>query len=98
MGESKKGRKDLVLEATTRTAYKNGDWVLIPPYKGPKVNTFVNIELGNSKEYQLYNLKEDAGQQNNLAHSNISKLQELRKLYEFRREKVTTKVLQLELK
>ena len=98
LGDSKKGRKDLVLEATTRTAYKNGDWVLIPPYRGPAINEYVNIELGNSKEYQLYNLKEDAGQQNNLAHSNSGKLQELRKLYESKRGKVTTKVQQLELK
>lgn len=77
MGTSDKGREDLVLEATTRTAYRKGDWVLIPPYKGPAVNTQVNIELGNSDEYQLYNLSADIGQQENLAASNPDKLQEM---------------------
>ena len=28
---SGKGRKELILEASTRTAYRNGDWVMIPP-------------------------------------------------------------------
>ena len=37
----------------------------------------VNIELGNSDEYQLYNLKDDIGEQNNLADSNKEKLEEM---------------------
>ena len=76
-GKSKKGRKDLVLEANFKTAYRNGDLALIPPYKGNAVNKEVNIELGVSNEYQLYNLKEDAGQTNNLAQSNPKKLKEM---------------------
>ena len=67
MGKSDQGREELILEATTRTALRKGDWVLIPPYKGPALNKMVNIELGNSPEYLLYNLKDDIGQQNNLA-------------------------------
>lgn len=77
MGKSNKGRKQLVLEATTRTAFRKGDWVMIPPYKGPAVNTQVNIELGNSDTYQLYDLSTDIGQQQNLAESNPEKLQEM---------------------
>ncbi len=76
-GKSKIGRKDLVLEANFKTAYRNGDWVLIPPYKGNAVNKEVNIELGISKEYQLYNLTEDVGQKSNLAQSNTKKLEEM---------------------
>src|SRR5210317_1711825 len=58
-GKDTSGREELVLEATTRTAFRKGDWVLIPPYPGPAVSYYVNIELGNDKEYALYNLKED---------------------------------------
>lgn len=77
MGKSEIGREDLVLEATTRTAFRKGDWVLIPPYKGPAVNKWVNIELGNSKDFSLFNLKDDLGQQVNLAAQNPEKLQEM---------------------
>ena len=58
----------------------------------------MNIELGNSKEYLLYNLKDDIGQQNNLAKSNPEKLEEMIKLYTSKRGTVNTKVEQLELK
>lgn len=77
LGKSEKGRESIVLEATTRTAYREGDWVLIPPYKGPAVEKLVNIDLGNSNDYLLYNLKDDASQQNNLATSNPEKLKEM---------------------
>lgn len=69
MGESIKGRDNLVIEANTKTAFRQGDWLLIPPYAGDAILQEVNIELGNSKEYQLYNLKDDIGQQTNLAKS-----------------------------
>ncbi|WP_149241787.1 sulfatase family protein [Dyadobacter sp. 32] len=77
LGKSKKGRQELILEASSRTALRQGDWVLIPPYNGPAVNKTVNIELGNSKEYQLYNLKTDLAQRNNLAASQPEKLKQL---------------------
>lgn len=77
MGESKDGRENLIIQATSRTAFRKGDWLMIPPYKGPAVNRHVNIELGNSPEYQLYNLSEDIGQQNNLATSNKEILDEM---------------------
>ena len=77
MGKSYVGRESLVLEATTRTAFRKGDWAMIPPYKGRAINKLVNIELGNSEEYQLYNLKSDPGQQVNMAKSNPKKLEEL---------------------
>lgn len=77
LGKSNKGRSSLILEATGRTALRSGDWALIPPYKGPAVNTQVNIELGNSSEWQLFNLKDDPGQKKNLAAENPEKLKEL---------------------
>jgi len=77
LGKETKGRENLIIEATSRTAYKEGDWVMIPPYKGREVLKQVNIEIGNSKEYQLYNLKEDIGQQNNVAELHKEKLEEM---------------------
>jgi arylsulfatase A-like enzyme len=98
MGTSQQGREELILEATSRTALRKGDWVMIPPYKGPAVQTQVNIELGNSKEFQLYNLKEDIGQQNNLAKSEPEKLQEMIKIFEHIRGTKFQEIEQLELK
>jgi uncharacterized Fe-S cluster-containing protein len=50
---------------------------MIPPYNGPAINKNVNIEYGNSLEFQLYNLKNDPSQQNNLAKSQPEKLKEM---------------------
>lgn len=82
MGTSINGRKELVLEATSRTAFRKGDWAMIPPYKGRRINTYVNIELGNDTLYQLYNLKKDIEQQRNLAESEPIKLAEMITDYE----------------
>lgn len=82
LGRSNKGREELVIEAMTRTALRKGDWVMIPPYQGPAVNPNVNIELGNSSDYQLYHLKEDLGQQNNLAQTHPEKLDEMIMVFE----------------
>jgi arylsulfatase A-like enzyme len=77
-----KGRSELILEATSRTAYRSQNWVLIPPYSGPAVSPNVNIEIGNASEYQLYNLEDDIAQQQNLAGSNPQKLREMIDRYE----------------
>lgn len=98
MGESTQGREALVLEATTRTALRKGDWLMIPPYKGPAFNEKVGIEFGNSPKYLLYNLKEDIGQENNLAESKSEKLQEMIETFEELRGKDYNKIQQLKLK
>ena len=98
LGESEKGREELVLEATSRTALRKGDWVMIPPYEGKPVNTQVNIELGNSTEPLLYNLKDDLAQQTNLAQTNKDKLEEMINAFEAIRGKEYKKVSELELK
>jgi arylsulfatase A-like enzyme len=97
MGKSEKGREEMVVEATSRTAFRKGDWAMIPPFKGPAINKFVNIELGNSLEYQLYNLKTDIGQKHNLADKEPEKLKEMIATYEKIRE-AKQKVESLELK
>ena len=77
MGESNIGRENVILEATGRTAFRQGDWVMIPPYKGPRINKTKNIETGNSKQFQLYNLKNDIGQEKNLTDTNPEKLTQM---------------------
>ena len=98
MGQSNYGRKEMVIEATSRTAFKRGDWVMIPPYEGFAVNDKVKIELGNDPEFQLYNLSNDVGQQNNLALQNPKKLQEMLMAFEAIRGKDYNKTEKLELK
>ena len=98
MGNSDQGRTALVLEATSRTAFRKGDWVMIPPYKGPAVNEKVQIELGNDSEFQLFNLVNDIGQQNNLAKANPDKLKEMLNAFEVIRGKGYSKTQKLELK
>jgi len=98
MGESESGREELIIEATSRTALRSGDYVMIPPYNGPAINTFVNIELGNDSEYQLYNLKEDIGQKKNLAFSQPELLRKLVKKFEELRGVGSGKIEPLELK
>lgn len=55
LGKSDRGREELVFEGYYNYAFRQGDWVMIPPY--PRHNL----------EYQLYNVKEDVGQTYNLA-------------------------------
>lgn len=98
MGQNDNGREELILEATTRTAFRKGDWILIPPYKGPAKNKSVNIELGNDQAFQLYNLQEDLGQQNNLAADQPEKLREMIAAFEAIRGKDYGSIEQLELK
>ncbi|WP_149273529.1 sulfatase family protein [Pareuzebyella sediminis] len=98
LGESENGRDALVLEATSRTAFRKGNWVLIPPYKGPALLESVNIEVGNSDQYQLYDLSKDLGQTNNLAKENPERLQELIEDFEAIRGKDYGGIEQIELK
>ncbi|MEM9671076.1 MAG: arylsulfatase [Bacteroidota bacterium] len=98
MGQSEDGRDALIIEATSRTALRKGDWAMIPLYDGPAIAEQVNIELGNAKEYQLYHLSEDRGQQMNLAEANPEKLQEMVATFEEIRGSEFSSTEPLELK
>jgi arylsulfatase A-like enzyme len=82
LGKSDKGRDNLIIEATGKTALRSGDWVYIPGYKGKNFREKVGIEVGNFPYEQLYNVKEDKNQQNNLAESNPEKLSELKAVFQ----------------
>ena len=98
LGNSNEGRQELIVEATTRTALRKGDWKLIPPYEGRAKNELVGIELGNASDYQLYNLAEDIGEQNNVAKTQLKKLAEMVATYQSIRGTTNDKIEKLELK
>lgn len=77
MGENPEGRSELIFEAQGKMGLRQGDYIMIPPYKGPKTNQTGN-ELGNSTEYALFNVVEDPGQVNNLATAQPEKLESMK--------------------
>jgi arylsulfatase A-like enzyme len=81
LGKSDKDREWLIEHASRLSIIKD-NWKFIEPGQGPKLNTYVNIELGNDTLPQLYNLKEDIGEQNNLAAENPAIVKELTELLE----------------
>ncbi len=76
-----KEREKLILEASGKTALKYKNWIFIPPYKGKAVSTYTNVELGRSNSYQLYDLKTDPSQRENLIDLKKEKLIELNEIY-----------------
>ncbi|MDG1805129.1 arylsulfatase [Flavicella sp.] len=98
IGTSDQGRTNLIIEATTRTALRHKNWVMIPPYEGEAIIESVNIEIGNSNSYQLYDLSTDKGQQKNLAETNPKKLQELIRIFENKRGSDYSNIELIELK
>ena len=77
LGKNTNGRESYIIEAMSRTAYKQGSWVMIPPYKGGKKMWGKDIETGNSKTHLLFNLAKDPEQKINLAESRPDKLEEM---------------------
>ena len=70
-GKEKKGREWLVLQnAQNNLSVTDGRWKYLRPGKGPAYNKNVNIELGNSMKPQLYDIKKDPAEKNNVAEKN----------------------------
>lgn len=86
-GKSITGRNELFIEAGGKVALLKDDWYFIPPYKGAAVSGNVNIETGNSPDYQLYSHSKDIGQMNNLAKDYPEIIQELQNYYNQKRGK-----------
>jgi arylsulfatase A-like enzyme len=78
LGESNKGRDQLVLEASGRLAFREGNYILIPSYKGNALSKEVNIETGVAPEYQLYDIATDQGQKQNIAQAQPQKLEAMK--------------------
>jgi arylsulfatase A-like enzyme len=78
LGKSKIGREWLVEHSSNgRLSIIKGDWKFIEPGPGPKLNINTNIETGNDTVLQLYNLKTDLGEKNNVAADNPAIVKEL---------------------
>lgn len=77
LGQSKQGRSELVIEGMNNYAFRQGDWVMIPPYptrgRSYESDDFAGLGLC----YQLYNIKDDIGQQNNLAEKEPQRLRQM---------------------
>jgi arylsulfatase A-like enzyme len=76
LGQSKKGRPYVIEHAGSLSVLQDG-WKYIAPSKGPKMNKNTNTELGNDPNPQLYNLRDDAGEQHNLAGQEPERVKKL---------------------
>ena len=86
LGNSIAGR-DYVIESAGSLSVSDGEWKYIAPSNGPRYNKLTNIELGNDTLPQLYNLKDDIGETNNLYLDNPEKLEELKSILEAEKNK-----------
>ena len=61
--------RDFIVQQSVNSTLSiiQGNWKYIEPSNGPRRNEMTNTELGNDPKPQLYNLKEDKNEQNNLA-------------------------------
>ena len=81
LGKSKQGRSTLIEQGSADpTAIIKGDWKYIKPHPGVTYMKEVGIESGNSPSPQLYNLRDDIGEKNNLANTYPDKVKELDQL------------------
>jgi arylsulfatase A-like enzyme len=79
LGLSRKGRENLVTEGFgAKTLLRQGNWVYIPPYPGPRLFGDKAVESGNASEPQLYDLSADIGQRTNLAKLHPEKVEAMR--------------------
>ncbi|MBQ8938314.1 MAG: arylsulfatase, partial [Bacteroidaceae bacterium] len=61
LGKSRRARREMIVEAAGRLAYRCGRYALIPPYRGARRNATGN-ELGVVSDYTLYDLQADPSQ------------------------------------
>ena len=76
LGESNKGRQTLVQQGGALSLVKDG-WKYIAPNEGVAYLELTSIESGNAATPQLYDLKSDIGEKNNLADKYPDKVKEL---------------------
>lgn len=86
MGKTSAGRNVFVEQAGSLSII-NGDWKYIYPSAGAAVLALTQIESGKLSTAQLYNLKDDIGEKNNLADKYPDKVKELETLLKTIKEK-----------
>ena len=89
LGKSKKGRDWIVEHGATFSIIKDG-WKYIEPSNRPSYNKYTDIEMGTDPKPQLYNLKSDLGEKQNVAEQHPEKVKELQDLLQsIKDDKVT---------
>ena len=86
LGHTTKGR-DYIIESASALSVSDGEWKYSEPSNGSRYNRLTDIELGNDTLPQLYNLKNDIGEKNNLYLDNPEKLEELKNILEAEKNK-----------
>jgi arylsulfatase A-like enzyme len=66
LGNDSIGREYVIEKAGSISVY-DGEWKYIAPSNGSAYNRLTNIELGNSRQPQLYHISTDLGEQHNVA-------------------------------
>jgi arylsulfatase A-like enzyme len=79
LGKSEKGRPYLVEHAGSLSILEDG-WKFIAPSNGPRMNKNTNTELGNDPKPQLYKLRDDPGEQHNVADQEPERVKRLHEL------------------
>ncbi len=77
-GKTKSGRNYLIEQGGGGLAIVRDKWKYIEPGNGPAMSRLTNTELGNLPLPQLYHLKDDLGERNNLADKHPDKVRELK--------------------
>jgi arylsulfatase A-like enzyme len=77
LGKSSKNRNSVVEQSLGTLAVRDRYYKYILPSNGPIRNPDTKTELGNNTDPQLYNLKEDLGEQKNLANQYPAKVRVL---------------------
>ncbi|MFB3902398.1 MAG: arylsulfatase [Acidobacteriota bacterium] len=73
LGQSEKGREHLVEHARALSLI-SGEWKYIEPGNGPKYHAKTNTEMGCDTVPQLYHLRADLGEKNNVADKHPDKV------------------------
>ena len=81
LGTDRRGR-DYVVESSGSLSVSDGTWKYITPNKGASFMRLTQTETGNAPIEQLYNLKKDRGEKNNLAEQYPEKVEKLKAILE----------------
>ena len=80
LGKDPKGRDSMVLEGMQyKKVFRDQHYAYIPPHDEDFICQYTSNEKGNTPEPQLYDLRDDIGQLNNLAGQMPDKIAELEK-------------------
>jgi arylsulfatase A-like enzyme len=92
LGSSAKGRNYLIEQSINSTlSFIQGDWKYIEPSNGQRLNKPTNMELGNDPQPQLYNLRNDISEQQNLASANADRVKAMKEMLSIIRDKSRTR-------